>query len=153
VKIDRDALLVEVDGATTLAACEDALARAHLTLGLASIDAEATVASWLARGAPGARDRWEDPADHLIAGLEATLANGKHLAIRPAPRRAVGPDLVALVQGAGGRFARIDRAWLRVHPLGAARSRPHPLSWDRDPPLEAGEAALLDAIEHALREA
>jgi len=104
------------------------------------------LSAWLARGAPGARDRWLDPADQLLAGLDATLHGGRPLSIRPAPRRAVGPDLTALFVGAGTRFGTIDRAWMRVHPLGAPRHAAGTFACDRDPPVSAGESALLDAI-------
>ena len=36
-----------------------------------------TVADWLARGAPGAPTAFLDPADHLVAGLTARLADGR----------------------------------------------------------------------------
>ena len=70
--------------------------------------------------------------------------------IRPAPRRAVGPDLTALLVGAGGRFGRVDRAWMRVHPIGARRHEAPAFALDRDPPVSQGEASLLDAIGRAL---
>jgi alkyldihydroxyacetonephosphate synthase len=148
--LDRASLLVEVDANATLGACEDALRREGLTLGLDAIDPSSAVGPWLARGAPGSRDPWADPADHLVAGLTATLGDGRTLAIRPTPRRAVGPDLIALVVGMSDRYARIDRAWLRVHRLDAPRARIHPLRADRNPPLSSDEVALLDAIARAL---
>ena len=98
-------------------------------------------------GAPGARDRWLDPVDQLLAGLDATLADGRALGVHPAPRRAVGPDLTALFVGAGERFGRIDRAWMRVHPLGVPRPSSSPFEHDRDPPLSAGERALLESVD------
>ncbi len=150
--IDRDSLLAEIDGATTLGACEDALRAEGLTLDLTAFDRETTLGAWLARGAAGARDPWSDPADHLVAGLEATMRDGTKLSIRPTPRRAVGPDLIALVVGMNDRFARVDRAWLRVHPLHGDRARVHPLVADRNPPVSDDESRLLDAIERALRE-
>jgi len=105
-----------------------------------------TLASWLAAGAKGARDRWLDPVDQLLAGFDATLPDGQPLSVRPTPRRAVGPDLSALFLGMQGRFGRIDRAWMRVHPVGVARPTSPSFSCDRDPPVSAGEHALLDAI-------
>jgi alkyldihydroxyacetonephosphate synthase len=151
--IDRASLLVEVEASLTLAVCEERVRAEGLTLGLTlpSEQTQWTVGAWLARGAPGARDAWLDPADHLVAGLDAILPDGRTLEIRPAPRRAVGPDLVALVTGMNERFARVARAWLRVHPLGVARPSTHPLAAERDPELTDGERAMLDAIERALR--
>jgi alkyldihydroxyacetonephosphate synthase len=153
--LDRASLLVEVDAETGVFACERALRREGLTLGLeggtASLPPEiGTIGAWLAHGAPGARDPWADPADHLVAGLTATLANGEVLSIRPSPRRAVGPDLIALVVGMEERYARIDRAWLRVHRLDASEPRVHPFVAERNPPLSAGEKELLAAIGRAL---
>jgi alkyldihydroxyacetonephosphate synthase len=146
--IDRTSMLVDVEAESTIEALETSLAIDGFTLALASdVDRAATIRDWLATGAPGARSAFADPADHLVAGLEATLLNGERLVVRPSPRRAVGPDLIALVVGAQGRFARIDRATLRVHPLSAPRPcDPLPADLDLDPPLSAGESRLVDAI-------
>jgi FAD/FMN-containing dehydrogenase len=143
-----------VAGDADFAAVERALRDAALTLD-ARPPSPASIAAWLAQGAPGARDRWLDPVDQIVAGLEATLhgARGQGLTVRmrPAPRRSVGPDLAALFVGAGERFGRIDRAWLRVHPYGAPRPASAPFAYDRDPPLGEAESALLDRVERSLR--
>jgi alkyldihydroxyacetonephosphate synthase len=168
-EIDRASLLVRVPGAATLGSIEQALEREGLTLGIAYAERRGTaeprmtdaVGAWLARGAPGAPSSFADPTDHLVAGLTATLANGSVVEIRPAPRRAVGPDLVALVVGAHERFASIDHIWLRVHREGAdaatvtgrggVRRVALPTEHlDLDPPVSDGEAALLDAIAREL---
>ena len=133
VEIDRESLLVRAGGDVDMAALEAQLRSAGLTLDVGVDGPGSSVGDWLARGAPGARDRWLDPADQLLAGLEATLVDGRRLRIRPAPRRAVGPDLSALFVGAGGRFGRIDcgmasRTSARGHASRehAAPARPRP---------------------------
>lgn len=153
VSIDAESRLARVSGGATLGAVEAALAAAGLTLGIDDFAAVQgrTVAAWLADGAPGARDAWRDPVDHLVAGLEARLPSGQWLDIRPAPRRAVGPDLVALFAGTAGRFGTIEHAWLRVHTAGAPRPDTSPFVLDRDPGVSPGEEALLAAIDRELR--
>jgi alkyldihydroxyacetonephosphate synthase len=148
--LDRASLLVRADGDTPLATLEQKLQREGLTLDAAGAPEGARVSEWLARGAPGTRDRWLDPVDQTLAGLEATLSNGGTLRVRPAPRRAVGPDLTALFVGAGGRFGVIDRAWLRVHRLGVTRPESPPVRLERDPPLTSAETDLVDSIAHCL---
>jgi alkyldihydroxyacetonephosphate synthase len=151
VTMDRSSLLALVEASTTLAAIEDALAKEGLTLGLAAgTERNVTLGAWLDEGAVGAPDPWLDPADHLIAGIEAVLHDGLRLDVRPAPRRAVGPDLMALLLGMRGRFGRIERAWLRVHRLDAPRPATHPFEGPRNPPVTEGEARLLDAIAREL---
>ena len=145
--IDRPSLLAEVNGTTSLADVELTLGTSDLTLDL-SAPFEGTVSAWIAAGAPGSRSPWLDPADHLIAGFVAKLADGRELVVRPAPRRAVGPDLFALFFGTEGRFGEITSAWLRVHPRGVKRPETpfaHP-----DPPKNADEQALWDAIAKVL---
>jgi alkyldihydroxyacetonephosphate synthase len=165
VVIDRESLLADVDGRMPLRELERRLTEQGLTLdagpladagmreGRLTPNEADDVAGWLARGAPGTRDRWLDPVDQVVAGLEATLAGERPLAIRCVPRRAVGPDLTALFVGAAGRFGRIDRACLRVHPRGVPRPATAPFQVDRAPPLTPGEATLLEAIERALNQA
>lgn len=143
-------LLAEVDGAVTLAEVEDELARRSLTLDVGAERGELTVRSWLARGAPGARSTFSDPADHLLAGLEGSLPDGSRLVVRPEPRRAVGPDLVALVTGAGERFVVVERVWLRVFRRNALRPALPLPSFELDPPLAPDEAELLDAVAREL---
>ena len=142
VLVDRPSLLVDAPGTALLSAIEATIAVEGLTLGLDPIP-DASVADWLAAGAPGAPSGLGDPADHLLAGLTATLKSGRTLEVLPGPRRAVGPDLVALLVGANDRFGRIDRAWLRVHLRTAARVRMPLPAYPLDPPLSEGEEGLL----------
>jgi alkyldihydroxyacetonephosphate synthase len=149
LEIDRESLLVRAAGHLSVPELEDGLRDAGLTLD-AHVAGAPSLADWLAQGAPGARDRWLDPADQLLAGLDATLQSGAAVRIRPAPRRAVGPDLTALFVGAGDRFGHVERAWMRVHPRGTSRPTSAPFRCDRDPAPSEGERALLDALERAL---
>src|SRR5258706_2181761 len=119
IVIDDVSLLVEVPGDATLEAVESALRAQGLTLDVS--DLSRSVRGWLDAGAPGARDRWLDPVDQIVAGLEGTLKSGQVLFIHPTPRRAVGPDLLALVLGCRGRFVTVTRAWLRVPKIGVTR--------------------------------
>jgi alkyldihydroxyacetonephosphate synthase len=149
IAIDARSLLAEVSADTRLAEVEAALAVHDLTLGLDPVP-NAALGAWLAEGAPGARDPWLDPVDHLVAGFDARMTNGTALRVRPSPRRAVGPDLFALFFGARGRFGAITRAHLRVHKKGAARPTTRPLVHPRDPEITPEEAALLDAVAKEL---
>jgi len=163
IEIDAQSLLVGVPGDKTLDAVETALAARGFTLGVAlevagpchagtGSPGAITVGDWLAKGAPGAPSLFADPADHLLAGLDATLPDGTKLEVRPGPRRAVGPDLAALVLGTQRRLASVDHAWLRIHRRDARRpAMALPEGVDLDPPVNEAEAKLVDAIERALR--
>jgi alkyldihydroxyacetonephosphate synthase len=149
--LDEKSLLARVDGGATLAEIESALATSGMTLDVeGATDSRETIAAWLASGAHGARDAWLDPADHLVAGLEVKLHDGRSLVVRPAPRRAVGPDLIALIVGMGERYGKVASAWLRVHPKGAKRPDVGRLLVDLDPPLSPEEAGLLATIASEL---
>ena len=151
LRVDPISLLIEVPASASLDAVETELAARGFTLGFAIANGAATVGDWLARGAPGAPSLFADPSDHLVAGLEATLPDGKRLEVRPGPRRAVGPDLTALAIGTHHRLATVDRAWLRIHRRDARRpSMPLPAGVDLDPPVTADEARLIDAIQREL---
>ena len=147
--LDRESLLCCIEGTADIASAERRLLAEGLTLDAKLPSSPLSLADWLARGAPGTRDPWLDPADQLLAGLDATLDGGRAISIRPAPRRAVGPDLTALLVGAGGRFGRIDRAWMRVHRKDVPRPAT-PFEHDRDPPVSEGERGLLEAMSRAL---
>jgi alkyldihydroxyacetonephosphate synthase len=160
LEIDPTSLLVGVSASTTLDALETALAARGFTLGVAldravppgAAEGAVSVGDWLARGTPGAASVFADPADHVVAGLEATLPSGKKLEVRPGPRRAVGPDLTALALGTHGRLGSIEHAWLRIHRHDARRpSMPLPEGIDLDPPVSEPEARLVDSILRELR--
>lgn len=149
-------LLVEAPADATLGEIEQELSNLELTLGIALKDEilHMQLGAWLAKGAPGAPSAFADPADHLVAGLVATLQNGKRLEVRPVPRRAVGPDLTALLFGAGGAFGQIERAWLRVHRAVHLKSAQRVAlalpGVDLDPPVSEAEGRLALAIAREL---
>ena len=153
VQIDEASLLVRAPGSMRLADIEKELVKRGFSLGLsAKAPMSATVAAWLAQGAEGAKDRWEDPVDQLVAGLLAELPSGARLEVRPSPRRAVGPDLTALFVGAGERFGKVLDATLRIHRQGAPAARPIPFNGHRRPELTEGEERVAALWEKAVRE-
>lgn len=148
IDVDRTSLLASVPGEATLDEIERALEREGLTLGVPT-SAE-PIARWIARGAPSAPSGFSDPADHLLAGMTVTLTSGRRLVVHPSPRRAVGPDLMALFVGGKERFGTIEHAWVRVHPRDARRVSNPLMDVDLDPPISDDETSLLDAIGEAL---
>jgi len=146
--LDRESLLVASPGDATVADLERFLEGEGLTLDLLPMPST-TVAEWLAHGAQGARSPWVDPVDHLLAGFDVILKDGRKLEVRPAPRRAVGPDMLALFFGTEDRFGSFSRAWLRVHPRSVVRPTTDPVEV-KEGPLERGEHALWDALEKEL---
>ncbi|RLB56795.1 MAG: hypothetical protein DRJ42_02195 [Deltaproteobacteria bacterium] len=112
---DATSHLAHIEAGCPVAEVEATLLGRGLTLGLASAPEE-PIGTWLANGAAGARDRSSDPVDQLVAGLSAVLADGRRLHIRPAPRRAAGPDLIAAFIGGRGRLGVITSVHLVARP-------------------------------------
>jgi alkyldihydroxyacetonephosphate synthase len=147
LELDTESLLVHVSADADLAALEAELAKDGLTL---DVKHQGNVGAWLADGAPGARSAWLDPADHLVAGWTARIrATSEPFTVHPAPRRAVGPDLLALVMGMKSRWLSLTSVWLRVHRVGVARPTVE-CALEEPPALNDGERTLLEALDTAL---
>jgi len=102
--LDIESQILHVEGGALVSTVECHLRARGLTLGASDVlDPRQSVSDWLASGAPGARAHADDPVDQLVCGLDVVLPDGTELTIRPAPRRAVGPDLVPAF--VGGRAA------------------------------------------------
>ncbi|MCA9644257.1 MAG: FAD-binding oxidoreductase [Polyangiaceae bacterium] len=144
--IDAQSLLATFRGEQSLQIIEEQLRGAGLSLRLSQTDMQQTLAAWLASGMPGARDAYSDPVEQRVAGLVARLPSGEVLGIRPTPRRAVGPDLSALVYGMGERCMRVEQATLCVSPLSARQSRDLAFDYARNPEPNPAEARLIDAV-------
>ena len=149
--LDETSLLLEADGSVAIADVEDFLTSKGLTLGfdVSAATAAMSVADWIARGSPGAKSHFADPADHVLAGLVGTLGS-RTIVIRPGPRRAVGPDLVALFAGTGDRLGRVTKAWIRAHRRDAEEPQMDLPRVDLDPPITESESRLVDAIRAAM---
>lgn len=147
IELDQESLLVHASASEIVAKLEVELSLHGLTLD-ARAEATMTVGEWISTGARGARDPWLDPADHLVAGFTATFGD-EPVSIRPAPRRATGPDLFALLFGQRGRVATLHDVWLRVHRVGVHRPRAEAFVRP-DPEWTADEAGLMKKIEAEL---
>lgn len=118
ISVDEESRILHVQAGITF---DDVESRAHdhgWTLGIPKTFRHESVGAWLARGAPGRADKEDDPVMQLVAGMEIVLPSGELMTVRPAPRRAVGPDLIRAVIGARGRLGVISGA----HLVAAARS-------------------------------
>ncbi|MBX3183292.1 MAG: FAD-binding oxidoreductase [Polyangiaceae bacterium] len=149
--VSQEDCLITARGEARLAEVEAEVARRGLTLGLApDTDLSISVADWLARGAPGARDAYSDPVEQRLAGFVARLPSGEQLGVRPTPRRAVGPDLSALLLGMDGQCLELEQATLTAHPRGQ-RSRDLPFAGPRDPAVSTEERALVEHVARTVR--
>lgn len=145
-ELDDQSQLVFAKGSLRLGELRRALGSRLSVRGHAP-DESVTVANWLATGAPGSPDPWDDPVDHLVAGISLTLPIGT-VTIPRAPRRATGPDFGALAVGARGEFgAAIDSVWLRVDDASrTSRSRAEPDGPADDPTVSPLEAKLTARV-------
>ncbi len=146
IEIDSESLLVLAPGGSTLAEVNAAVGREGFavcgTSGALPLDM--TVTAWIASGMNGGLDVWLDPVDHAVAGFTAQLSSGAPLLVRPAPRRAVGPDLFALFHGTGDKVGSVTSAWLRLEratPVGRGASSGPPSTASGGPPSMAGVPA------------
>lgn len=80
-----------------------------------------TVGGWIAHGAVGTASTRYGGIERLVAALEAVLASGEILELRPTPRASVGPDLRMLFVGGEGTLGIVTRATLRIRPLPGVR--------------------------------
>lgn len=146
-ELDRESMLLKVAGTRTLGEIQQFLSPHGLSLKLSpeAGPSSTTLSRYIAQGAPGSPDPWQDPVDHFVAGFTARLRNGAELNIHPAPRRSVGPDLFALFLGTGERIGQITSAYVRVH----SPNSPIPLPYkgERNPAITAGEELLWKNIE------
>jgi alkyldihydroxyacetonephosphate synthase len=148
--LEETSELVEVDATLTLGTLESLLSRHGFTLALSgAVDWSSSVATWIGWGFPGAADSFADPVSARVAGFEAR-AGGIEARVRTTPRRATGPDLLALFAGTRDAIGVVERASLVVHRRGAPEPRVEPFNWDRDPPLNAGETRAFELARSAL---
>ena len=148
--LDDVSQLAEVDARLSLGTAEALLDRRGFTLGLrGAVDWSSSVADWIAQGFPGAKDAFADPVASRVAGFEASAA-GVQARVRAAPRRATGPDLLALFAGTHGEIGTVERATLAVTPRGAPEPRSTSFAWERDPPPSAAEEHAFQLARRAL---
>lgn len=152
--LDQPSCLTRLPGSLSLAAAQAWLApRGHtlsLTPAVLAELASVSVSDWIGMGLPGLPDRYEDPVFSPLAGFEAELRSGFRFQLRPTPRRAVGPDLSALVRGMGGALGRVHSATLVAVPSDAPPAPVLPYSGERNPSIDPSEKAALVRLTHEL---
>jgi alkyldihydroxyacetonephosphate synthase len=146
--IDDRSLLVGAAGGRTMGEVQAEAETRGMSLRVDRLERDEPVRAFIARGCPGAPDPFEDPADHFVAGFSATLRDGAFLHVPTGPRKAVGPDLLALFWGAHERAGVIEHAVLRLHRNGLA-PRPLRAEVDRAPAMTSSESRWLDALTDA----
>jgi len=150
VSVDEESGLVRAPGATSIGEIERYLRTAGRTLALEA-PSEMPLSRLVELGLPGTRDPLEDPVEQRLAGLSARMPSGARLRLRPAPRRATGPDLSALFVGAAGRVGTLEHAVLPAPRLARQPSRSLPFSGERAPAVSDAESAVFETLVAAAR--
>ena len=122
VSFDDRSLIAHVQGGITLGEVEARLGEFDATLDLSECDLDQSVSEWIANGMPGA----DDPVAQNVSGLDLLLRDGRLVVIRPAPRRAVGPDIVGAVIGGRGALGLV----IGVHLVARKRKATERLAFD-----------------------
>lgn len=102
-----------------------------------------TVGGWVATRAAGQFSTRYGSIEDMLLGLEAVLADGRVLRIKPTPRRSAGPDLRHVFLGAEGKAGIVTEITVKVFPTPESRKL---LSFAL-PDFDAG----LEAIRHIVR--
>ena len=102
-----------------------------------------TVGGWVATRAAGQFSTRYGSIEDMLLGLEAVLPDGRVVRIKPAPRRATGPDLRHVFLGAEGTIGIVTELTVKVFPEPESRKL---LSF-AVPDFDAG----LEAIRHIVR--
>jgi alkyldihydroxyacetonephosphate synthase len=102
-----------------------------------------TVGGWVATRAAGQFSTRYGSIEDMLLGLEAVLPDGRVVRIKPAPRRASGPDLRHVFLGAEGTIGIVTELTVKVFPEPESRKL---LSF-AVPDFDAG----LEAIRHIVR--
>jgi alkyldihydroxyacetonephosphate synthase len=111
--VDAISGIATFPGTTRLVEIERAAQAKGLSLGLNGPVPELTLAAFIDAGLPGVPDPFADPVRGHVCGLEAR-GPVAHFNLLAAPRRATGPNLIALCIGAAGAIARVERATLAL---------------------------------------
>ena len=115
--VDARAMWIRCGAGAPVAAVEEALCRARLTLGSQPPSVWAgTVADWL-EGPYAGRRAMDGRLEPGVASVEAVLHDGTPLATRAAPRSAAGPAVGQLILGGSGRCGVLLCATLKARPL------------------------------------
>jgi alkyldihydroxyacetonephosphate synthase len=155
--IDAISGIASFRGQESLTAIERAAQAKGWSLGLTGPLPPSTLADFVAAGLPGLPDPFTDPVRGNVCGLEArgAVASFRLLA---APRRATGPNLMALCIGAGGAIAHVEQASLplvrrELAPLtaGAAPASAASAGAEAAAPLSSAEAGAWSRVVAAFR--
>jgi len=102
--VDETSRIAHVSAGLGLASLESRLRPEGLSLACRPHARDMDLGTWVALGAPGRRPLDDDPVDQVLCGADVLLADGRRMRIRPAPRRAVGPDLLGALLGGRSRL-------------------------------------------------
>ncbi|HYQ15521.1 MAG TPA: FAD-binding oxidoreductase, partial [Polyangiaceae bacterium] len=106
--VDAVSGIANFRGEEPLSAIEAAARAKGWSLGLTAPLPALTLAKFIAQGLPSLPDPFADPVRGNVCGLEARGAVAS-FRLLPAPRRATGPNLMALCIGAGGAIADVTQ--------------------------------------------
>lgn len=116
LEMDETSRLLHVGAGASLAKVEETLRARSMSLDL-PYEGDFPLYRLLLARRPGGLSPDDDPVRQLVAGVEAIVPDGRALSIRPAPRRAVGPDFTLSMLKSGGELAFPLSFWLayRAH--------------------------------------
>jgi len=121
LKLDPISGIVTVQAGIPVKHLEVFLNQKGYTLGLLVHNMmDLPVGTYVALGAEGMYSPLYGDIRDMVVGLSGILADGSDFRARPAPRRAVGPDMAGVFIGAKGSFGVITGLCLRVFPKPAS---------------------------------
>ena len=121
--IDKTSLLLTCAVDQPLASLERRLNREGFTLGYRPAKGgRTTLRQALEKRIPNRDALLYGEIEDLCVSLKA-IRKGEDLITRNVPRAATGPDFKKILIGSGARYAKIDKAVLRIHPRPEAREK------------------------------